>query len=169
MKSTCRRADGFTLIELMITLVLIGIVSMTALPLLEVVSTKHREAELKLALRTIRSALDAYKAASDAGVLPKGAGASGYPGALEDLTEALEANRPASPGIGQRELPQRIVFLRQLPRDPFYADPTAPAAQTWNTRSYASHPDDPQPGPDVFDISSKSPRTALDGTAYARW
>jgi len=44
-----------------------------------------------------------------------------------------------------------------------------PAAQTWKTRAYASRTDDPQSGDDVFDVSSQSTRTALDGTAYNSW
>ena len=163
-----RRMAGFTLIELMVTLVLVGIVSMTALPLLEVVSTKHKEADLRLALRTIRTALDAYKSAADAGLLPKAAGESGYPASLEVLAQGLDVARPRGGAQGS-DAPQRIVFLRQLPRDPFHPDPNVAAAQTWNTRSYASRPDDPQPGPDVFDISSRSTRQALNGTAYASW
>ncbi len=44
-----------------------------------------------------------------------------------------------------------------------------PAAQTWNTRAYASRADDPQPGADVFDVSSMSNRVGLDGTPYNTW
>jgi general secretion pathway protein G len=153
----------------MITLVLVGIVSMTALPLMEAVSIKQKEAELRQSLRTIRAALDAYKAASDAGVLPKAAGESGFPASLDLLTQSLDTARPRGPANAPADAPQRIVFLRQLPRDPFSTDPAVPAARTWNTRSYASRPDDPQPGPDVFDVSSRSDRAALNGTAYNSW
>lgn len=164
------RARGFTLIEMLVTVVLVGIVSMTALPMIEVFSVKQREHELRQALRTIRSALDAYKAASDTGLLPKAAGDSGYPASLELLVVGVDTAKPAAPGApGSAAAPQRIVFLRQLPRDPFHPDPNVPAAQTWNTRAYASRPDEPQSGADVFDVSSKSQRSALDGTTYARW
>jgi general secretion pathway protein G len=164
-----RRAAGFTLIELMVTAVLVGILALTAMPLAEVTAVKQREVELRLALRTIRSALDAYKAATDAGVLAKGAGESGYPASLEMLTQPLETarTRPGPPGAA--EPAPRMVLLRQLPRDPFHTDPATPAAQTWATRSYASHADDPQPGADVFDVASRSPRIALDGTPYRSW
>jgi general secretion pathway protein G len=62
-----------------------------------------------------------------------------------------------------------MVILRQLPRDPFSTDPDLPADKTWNTRAYGSRADDPQPGVDVFDVTSKSGRTGLDGTRYANW
>lgn len=160
-------AGGFTFIELVITLALIGLVSMLTLPLYDMTATRTKEAELRQALRIIRSGLDAYKAATDAGTLPKEAGESGYPPSLEKLTEPLEIQ-------GKRDLfgtiaSQRMVILRNLPRDPFTKDVELPAAMTWNTRAYASRADDPQPGDDVFDVSSMSNRTALDGTPYSSW
>jgi general secretion pathway protein G len=162
-------ASGFTLIELVITLALVGLVSMVALPLYEVTSTRLKEAELRQALRTIRGGLDAYKAATDSGALAKVAGESGYPASLELLTQVLEMANKRDFGLNANEASQRIVILRQLPRDPFFPDTQVPAAQTWNTRAYASRADDPQPGADVFDVSSKSTRVGLDGTAYAVW
>ncbi len=168
-RSLMRHSAGFTLIELMVTSVLVGIVAMTAMPMVEVVSVKQREVELRQALRTIRGALDAYKAAADTGLLPKAAGESGYPPALELLTQGLEIARARPAGNTSGDTAARLVFLRQLPRDPFHPDPLVPAAQTWAARSYASRPDDPQPGADVFDVASKSTRIALDGTPYSSW
>lgn len=169
MKATHRRgmSRGFTFIELLITLALVGLVSMMTLPLYEMAAKRSKEAELRQALRTIRAGLDTYKAATDAGTLPREAGTSGYPPSLETLTEPLEMQ-------GKREssdLPaaNRMVILRRLPRDPFNNDPDLTAAETWNTRAYASSADDPQPGDDVFDVSSKSDRRSLDGTPYSSW
>jgi general secretion pathway protein G len=162
-------APGFTLIELLITLALVSLVAMVSLPLYEVTMTRVREAELRQALRTIRGGLDAYKAAVDSGLLPKATGESGYPPSLEVLTEPLETTVKHDLGTADSPASDRIVILRQLPRDPFFADPQVSAAQTWNTRAYASRADDPQPGADVFDVSSKSTRTALDGTTYNLW
>lgn len=159
--------SGFTLIELLITLALVGLVSMMVVPLYDMAVTRGKEAELRQALRTIRAGIDAYKAATDAGVLSREAGESGYPSSLDQLTEPLELQ-------GKRNLTdtiasQRMVILRQLPRDPFSPNVQEPAASTWHTRAYASRADDPQPGADVFDVSSKSGRTALDGSVYAAW
>ena len=161
------KSSGFTFIELVITLALIGLLSMFALPLYEMTATRMKESELRQALRTIRTGIDAYKAATDAGTLARETGASGYPPTLETLTESLEV-------LGKRDLTgtpstQRMVILRSLPRDPFNTDPDTPPEMTWNIRAYASRPDDPQPGDDVFDITSKSGRTALDGTEYSSW
>lgn len=163
------RASGFTLVELLITLALAGLLAMVALPLYEVTTTRLKEAELRQALRTIRTGLDAYKTATDTGVLAKVTGDSGYPPNLEVLTEVLEMAGQPSLTAGASDASHRIVILRQLPRDPFFSDPQVPAAQTWNTRAYASRADDPQPGADVFDVSSRSTRVGLDGTGYATW
>lgn len=158
---------GFTFIELVITLALVGLLSMLAIPLYEVTATRMKESELRQALRIIRSGIDAYKAATDAGSLGREAGDSGYPPSLERLTEPLElvGKRDLSGSIASR----RMAILRQLPRDPFNTDPDIAAPLTWNTRAYASRPDDPQPGDDVFDVSSKSSRIGLDGTPYSSW
>ncbi len=163
-----RRSRGFTLIELVVTLALVGLVAMVALPLAEVASTRSKEAELRHALRAVRTALDAYKAASDAGKIARDAGQSGYPPSLEKLVEGVElVQAPAvtASGVG----PHRLVFLRKVPRDPFFEGDTVPDAQTWALRSYDSPADDPQPGADVFDIRSTSARKAMDGTSYDTW
>ena len=163
------RATGFTLIELLITLALVGLLAVVSLPLYEVTSTRVKEEQLREALRTIRAGLDAYKAAVDSGVLPREAGASGYPPSLEILTEPLDMANKTSSGFGASDTPQRLVILRQLPRDPFFPDPAVPAAKTWLTRSYGTRSDDPQPGADVYDASSMSTRVGLDGIPYSAW
>lgn len=164
-----RSAVGFTLIELLITLALVGLLASAALPLYEVTTTRLKEAELRHALRTIRAGLDSYKAATDSGLLSKAAGESGFPPSLDVLTQPLEIVNKRDFGLDASLASKRMVILRQLPRDPFHPDPKLAPEQTWNTRAYASRPDDPQPGDDVFDVSSMSARVGLDGTAYNTW
>ena len=173
MNASLRRARpagrGFTLIELLVAVAIVGLIAMVALPLYELSSTRVKEAELRQALRTIRGALDAYKAATDSGLLVKSAGDSGYPPSLDLLTEVLEVANKRDFGLNAGEAARHVIFLRQLPRDPFFPDATTPAAQTWATRAYGSSADNPQPGADVFDVSSLSTRIALDGTPYSSW
>ena len=157
------RLRGFTLIELVVTLALVGVVALTALPLYEVTATRMKEVELRGALRTIRTALDAYKTAADSGQIGKAALESGYPPTLEVLVDGVESARE-TPGA-----PPRVVFLRQIPRDPFAPDVSVPPGQQWATRSYGSPPDDPQPGGDVFDVASNSPRVGSNGVPYRQW
>jgi general secretion pathway protein G len=161
--SVVNRSRGFTLIELVITLALVGVVAMTALPLYDVSATRSKELELRAALRTIRTAIDAYKAASDSGQVPKGATESGYPPSLETLVRGVDAARDTINGG------RRTVFLRQIPRDPFATDPAAPAEQHWATRTYGAAPDDLRGGDDVFDVASRSTRVGSNGVPYREW
>jgi general secretion pathway protein G len=62
-----------------------------------------------------------------------------------------------------------MYFLRHVPRDPFYPDPTVAAADTWGLRSYQSPPSDPQPGADVFDVYTLAAGKGLNGIPYREW
>jgi general secretion pathway protein G len=158
-----KRLAGFTLIELLVTLALLGIAAAAVLPFNALVESRAKEAELRVALRTIRQALDNYKTAADAGVIDKPTGSSGYPASLDVLVTGV----PRSAAMGFSATP--MMFLRQVPRDPFFEDRTVPAAQTWNIRSYGAQPGVFGTGTDVFDVSSKSARSALDGTPLVDW
>jgi general secretion pathway protein G len=162
MKGGVMRArNGFTLIELVVTLALVGLLASVSVPLYEVTSTRLREAELRAALRQIRVALDAYKTAADRGVIAKDATESGYPPSLDVLVEGVDTVREVSE--------RRIVFLRQLPRDPFAPDPSLAPTRQWLTRGYGSPANAPQPGADVFDVASRSLRVGLNGVPYREW
>ncbi len=157
------RSRGFTLIELVVTLALVGLVALAALPLYEVTATRMRESELRTALRTIRGAIDAYKAAADLGQIPRSPMDSGYPPSLAALVDGVTSTRDAN------GTEHRLVFLRRVPADPFAPDPSGPPPQQWATRSYDSPPDDPHPGDDVFDVASRSTRIGSNGVAYKDW
>ncbi|HEY8252028.1 MAG TPA: type II secretion system protein [Burkholderiales bacterium] len=155
------RARGFTLIELVTTVAIIAVLASLALPLSELAVQRTKEQELRRALREIREAIDAYKQAADEGRVVRKPGDSGYPQRLEDLAR----------GIDDQSSPrkERIFFLRRVPRDPFAADSELPAAATWGRRSYASPPDDPRDGDDVFDIYSRAPGIGINGRPYREW
>lgn len=156
----CRARRGFTLIEMLVVVLIVGILAGAALPLAELQRRRAQESELRENLRSIRSAIDAYKRAWDEGRIEKRIDDSGYPPTLEALVQ----------GVPDLKDPKgaRLYFLRRLPRDPFAA-PDLPAAETWQLRSYASPPDAPAPGRDVFDVSSRSTGLALDGSALRDW
>ena len=163
------RRNGFTLIELVITLALVGLITMTALPMYGVVSTRLKESELRAALRSLRGAMDAYKAVWDSGQIPHKDGESGYPPSLEVLVQGVEVGIKDATTLTGEAATRRVVFLRQVPRDPFHTDASVPAAQTWRTRAYGSSTDDPQSGADVFDVASMSARVGLNGVPYGQW
>lgn len=156
------RARGFTLIELVITLAIIGLLTTAALPLAQLVAKREKESELRVALRDIRNALDAYRMASLSGRVKQELGASGYPPDLKSLYAGVPDQSAATQNVN-------IYFLRRVPRDPFFPDAAVPAEETWGIRSYKSPPDDPQPGDDVYDVYSLSSGTGLNGVRYRDW
>jgi len=84
------KKSGFTLIELIITVAIIGVLASATMPLLKMTVQRTKENELKANLREIRSAIDAYKKAGDEGKIEKKADATGYPPSLEILVEGVE-------------------------------------------------------------------------------
>lgn len=154
--------QGFTLIELVVTLVIVALLSTIALPLSELAVQRQHEQDLRIALREIRTAIDAYKQAWDEGRITSSVGKSGYPSSLSLLIEGV--NDPGDPN-GQA----KIYFLRRIPRDPFATDAALSAIDTWGKRSYASSADNPQAGEDVFDVYSLSVNKDLRGIPYRDW
>ena len=157
-----QRHRGFTLIELVVTVAIVALLATAIVPSARLVYQREREVELRSALRTIRTAIDAYKRAVDTGHIKKELDKSGYPPDLHVLVDGVDDARSAKDGV-------KIYFLRQIPRDPFWPDTSVPAAESWGMRSYASAPDDPQPGDDVFDVYSRSSLTGLNGVPLREW
>lgn len=156
-----RRRAGFTLIEMMIALAILSVLVAMAAPVIKLQAQRQKEAQLRQALREIRSALDAYKRASDDGRIAKLADASGYPPGLDVLvTGAPNAKDPKA---------RPLRFLRRIPRDPMNADLGLDAAATWARRCYASPPEAPAEGDDVFDVSSRSEAIGINGVPYKDW
>lgn len=156
-----RRSSGFSLVELMITLATLALLASVAVPFAQLAQQRHKEGELREALRQIRTALDAYRQAVKEGRIEAAADSSGYPPDLDALWK----------GVADKTKPDasKLYFLRRLPRDPFFPDASVPAAETWGLRSYASPPDAPEPGDDVFDVYSLSTGTGLNGLPYREW
>jgi general secretion pathway protein G len=121
-----------------------------------------KETELRRSLREIRGALDAYKLAADEGRVARAADATGYPASLRLLVDGV----PQQNDAGRRN----IYFLRRVPPDPFYSGPSVSRPEdTWGLRAYASPPDRPAAGKDVFDVYSTSDAVGLNGVPYRQW
>jgi len=154
-------ACGFTLIELVVAVAILGILALGLLPLAQLASQRGKEQELRAALRDIRGGIDAYKKAGDEGRIEKKADTSGYPPALAVLVEGVKDAKSAEE--------KKIYFMRRIPRDPFFDDASVPPEKTWGLRSYASPPDEPSEGDDVFDVYSQSDSAGLNGVPYRQW
>ncbi len=132
---------------------LIAVLSAMALPVAKFTVKRQKEAELRLALRQMRTAIDEYKRMSDQGLIPLTIGGEGYPEELEDLVEGVEV-------VGQET---KMRFLRRIPIDPMTHD-------EWELRSYQDDADGTGwGGENVYDVRTSSEGTALDGTKYADW
>jgi general secretion pathway protein G len=161
MNERTRAQWGFTLVEMVMTVAIVGVLASAAMPLASLVSQRSKEQELRQSLLQIREAIDAHRRDFDAGRIAKGTTDSGYPKSLKDLTEGV---------IDQTsQKKKRLIYLRRLPRDPLVTDPSVSAAETWGLRSYDSPPDEPSPGNDVFDVYSHSKGVGLNGIPYSKW
>ena len=161
------RLKGFTLIELMIVVAIMAILATAAMPLRELMVKREKEQELRMALRQIRTAIDAYKQAADDGRIEKKADESGYPPRLEELFMGVKDVKSKEKKV--------IYFLRRLPRDPMFVEldvagtTATPDVDTWGRRSYESPADSPKEGDDVFDVFSRSEAIGLNGIPYRDW
>ena len=155
------RSRGFTLMELVVTLALLGLMAAMAAPLAEMGVQRQREQALREALREIRTGIDRYRAAAEQGLVERRVGDAGYPPDLETLVAGVPNQKSAS-----RE---PLFFLRRIPRDPFFEDDSVPASATWVLRSSASPADQPEPGSDVFDVISAARGAGLNGVPYSEW
>jgi general secretion pathway protein G len=150
---------GFTFVELLVVTTILLILASAVMPLAKVSIQRQRESELRRNLREMRTAIDKYKDAVDAGAIAAfdvKAGAEGYPPTLETLVEGVTKANDAT-GI-------KLKFLRRIPIDPMTH------STEWGMRAYGDKPDSTAwGGGNVFDVYTKATGKALDGTKYKDW
>ena len=135
-----RRQRGFTLLELIIVIAIIGILATIAMPKMKDMPRRASEATLKQNLRTMRDVIDQYYG-------DKGR----YPASLEALVEAGYLRKvPADPITRSSE-----TWLLDYEE----VNPDEPAAET----------DEGDGSPGIVDIHSGSPMKSLNGTPYSEW
>ncbi|NIO49256.1 MAG: prepilin-type N-terminal cleavage/methylation domain-containing protein [Candidatus Aminicenantes bacterium] len=157
------RAKGFTLTEMLVTLTILAILAAAVMPLAKTAIRREREIELRRNLRIIREAIDAYKKLADEKKIDVEEDTEGYPPDLETLVEGVEL-KIKEEGEEESSDTKIMKFLRRIPIDPMTK------SHEWGLRSYQDEPDsDVWGGENVYDIYTKNPGTALDGTKYREW
>lgn len=135
------RQQGFTLLELIIVVAMIGILATMAIPALKESPRRAKEAVLKTNLRTMRDVINQHFA-------DKG----NYPASLEELADAGYLREiPNDPFTGTNETWE--VEYEEFEED---FEP----AET-------DLPEDGQPG--IIDVFSGSELVSLDGEPYSEW
>lgn len=155
---------GLTLIELVVTVAILGILASLAMPLSQMTATRIKEAQLRRNLRTIRTALDDFKKSYDKAVtdnkIISSLNKTGYPETLQQLVDGYDFGGLYS---------FKKKFLRRIPADPFNP-PEKGEEPKWGLRAYTDEPGSSTwGGDDVFDVYSLSDNTAIDGTKYKEW
>ena len=169
-----RNPGGVTLIELLVTLVIMFILASVALPVTKVNAKRSKELQLRQTLRMVRTAIDDFHRdwARDGNTLlgplcvknqlscKEETGLTGYPKALETLLKIELSGAEA-----QSEENTKIRrYLRKIPPDPMTDSPE------WGIRCYQDDADEERwCGEDVFDIFTKSQKIGIDGTPYREW
>jgi general secretion pathway protein G len=150
---------GYSFVELIVVTTIILILAAAVQPLARVAITRQKEAELRRALREMRTAIDRFKDAADAQMIPiteLQANSEGYPPKLETLVDGVSVINDATG--------RKLKFLRRIPKDPLTG------SDEWGMRSYQDKPDSTRwGGQNVYDVFSLAEGTALDGTKYRDW
>src|ERR1700691_2189803 len=147
-----RGEEGLTLIELIVTVAILGILASAALPVARFQVKRLNERQLHYDLWMMRDAIDKYKDAADKGAFQTKVDSQNYPPDLETLVNGVDVQG------------KKLKFLRRIPVDPITGH------AEWGLRSMQDDPDsDSYGGQSVFDVYSKSQGTALDGTKYSTW
>ena len=134
------RQSGFTLLELIIVIAIIGILATIAMPALKNMPVRAKESVLKTNLRTLRDMIDQYY--GDKGK---------YPTSLDALvTEGYVRKLPVDPITKSSDT--WVPVYEEI-------DPDHPPAE--------SDTDPAKPG--IVDVHSGAPGNSLDGIPYKEW
>ena len=176
---------GFTLTELLVAATILAILAGLAMPLAKIAIKREKEIELQRSLRLIREAIDEYKRLADEKKIDVEEDSDGYPPNLEILVKGVElkeGGQGSAQGQGstQGQVSGRtqvskksqsstgdhkiIKFLRRIPKD------AMTNSFDWQLRSSQDAFDSSSwGGENVFDVCTKSNKTAIDGTKYKDW
>jgi len=146
------REAGLTLVELIVTVAILGILASAAIPIARFQVKRQKERMLRYDLWQMRAAIDAYKDAADKHAFQTKVDSQNYPPDLQTLVDGVDVQG------------KKVRFLRHIPIDPITGN------DDWGLRSMQDDPtSDSWGGQNVFDVFTKSDGVALDGTKYSDW
>jgi len=149
------RSGGVTLIELVVSVAILGILAAVAMPLARTTATRTRELELRRDLRKLREGIDQFK-------LEYEKARNNVREARQDFRKRVSVDRTGYPLTLEEMVETKI--LRRIPRDPMTPD------GKWVTRSFSDNPESSLSDErDLYDVRSASKAVALDGTKYETW
>ena len=143
---------GVTLVELIVTVAILSILALAAVPITRFEKKREKERELRYDLWTMRMAIDKYKDAADRNAFQTKVDSQNYPPDLQTLVKGVDVQG------------KKVKFLRHIPIDPMTGK------DEWGQRSMQDDPDSTSfGGQNLFDVYTKSMGTGLDGTKYSTW
>jgi general secretion pathway protein G len=146
------REAGLTLVELIVTVAILGILASAAIPIARFQVKRQKERMLRYDLWQMRAAIDAYKDAAEKHAFQTKVDSQNYPPDLQTLVDGVDVQG------------KKVRFLRHIPIDPMTGN------DDWGLRSMQDDPtSDSWGGQNVFDVFTKSDGVALDGTKYSDW
>ena len=143
--------SGFTLLELLVVMTIIGILAAVAIPALRDSPQRAREAALREDLFTLRSTIDQYH--GDKGYYP--------PDLATLVSDGYIRQIPVDPMTKSRDT--WVVDYEEIA----VGDESSDSATTATTEATSAPPEPAAPG--VVDVHSGSTERALDGSVYKEW
>lgn len=149
---------GLSLFEVGLTVAVLSLLAMVAVPSYQISSRRLKEIELRHDLRMMRRAIDEYHRYAMQGLIQQtDVSQDFYPPDLETLVEGVELTGDATG--------KKVRFLRRIPIDPMTGETEWGLLSTrdeWDSSMWG--------GENVFDVASKSEALSLDGkTRYNEW
>ena len=142
-------AAGFTLLELIVVIAIVGILAAMAVVNLKNSPTRAKEAVLKNNLRTLREVIDQFYADQGA-----------YPSTLEDLvSEGYLRTVPIDPVTGETDW--ELVYEDETAG----ADDLDAGFDDWGDEQEEFG----ESGPGIIDVRSSAPGESLRGEVYSEW